>query len=711
MESDVIADEVVIMASSGIRHTFSDRLVSRGGAWLALGLALLILAGLFGALGQADAPAGTAQAPTTSESAQAEELLDAFPDADQQSVLVVVSRTDGEDLTSQDLADVESQAPALEDYTDGPISEPVVSDDGQAALLVTPIEVGESNTETAEVIGDLRSEISAFSLTGLELQVTGGPAFGADIASAFDNADFTLLAVTIAIVAVLLIVTYRSPILWLIPLTVVAIADRAASVVTTSLGAEFDLRFDAGIISVLVFGAGTNYALLLISRYREELPSHADHREALSVAWRKAVPAVLASNVTTVLAVLTLALAAVPDTQGIGITAAAGLVLALAAILFVLPPVLAVCGRRIFWPFVPRPGEQVQQGRVWSRIATQVMKRPAASLASGVALLGVMTAGLLGTSVGLDQMEKFRVQSESAVGLEVLSEHFPPGEAQPIWIVANSEGAEDVTAAAQDVEGVVRAHPSGESEDESLTQIMVTSEYTPDTDQSLDQITELRDAAHAVDEADALVGGAVASEADARDGSQRDLLTIAPLVLTIIFVGLLILLRSIVAPVLLLVVNLASSVAAIGAGAWLSRVLFDQPALDHQVPLLAFLFLVALGIDYTIFLVLRARSETGTYGTREGMRLAVSRTGSVITSAGIVLAGVFAALGLLPLVTLGQLGLIVAIGVIVDTFIVRSVVVPAIFGLLGERIWWPSRPARSAGESTYEHRERTLDPS
>lgn len=490
--------------------------------------------------------------------------------------------------------------------------------------------------------------------------------------------------------------TYRSPILWLIPLAVVALADGLAGRITAAAGSAWGLQFDAGIISVLVFGAGTNYALLLISRYREELQTTEDHRAALSTAWRKTAPAIIASNVTVVLALLTLVLAVIPGTHGLGISSAIGLLIALGSVLFLLPPLLAVCGRAVFWPLVPRPGDERRQGRIWRGIAGGVVRRPVVALLAGGALLAVMAAGLFGTSVGLDQGEKFRVPSESAAGLEVFSAHFPAGEAQPILIVADTAQAQDVVTAAKGVEGVVRVQPIGTTADGDLTKIMVTSEYAPSTGRSLSQITALRDAVHAVPDAQALVGGAVATDLDARTGNQQDLLLIAPLVLLVSFLVLLVLLRSIVAPVLLLAVNLASALAAIGAGAWLSRVLFGQHALDLQVPLLAFLFLVALGIDYTIFLVHRARAEAADRGTRQGMVEAIAHTGGVITSAGIVLAAVFAALGVLPLVTLGQLGLIVGVGVIVDTLVVRTVIVPAIFALVGDRIWWPGRLRRPA---------------
>ena len=632
-----------------------------------------------------------------------------FPNSDRQSVLVVATRDDGAKLSSEEIATLEGLLPVLDTRSDAESTGPMVSEDGEAAVLIAPITVGETSTDTAAVIKALRADIADHALTGMTLQVTGGPAFGADVAASFEGADFTLLLVTVLIVAILLIVTYRSPVLWLIPLVAVGLADGLAGRVTAAAGAAWDLQFDAGIISVLVFGAGTNYALLLISRYREELHSVEDHRQALSAAWRKTIPAILASNVTVVLALLTLVLAVIPGTRGLGISAAIGLLIALAGVLFLLPPLLAVCGRKVFWPFVPRPGETPRQGRAWRSIASGVVRRPIASLLAGTALLAVMMTGLFGTSVGLDQVEKFRVQSESATGLEILSDHFPAGEAQPIFIVSNTTEADEVLDAVRGVAGVVRAHPIGTPDDESLTKIMVTSEYAPSTDQSLDQITQLRDVVHEVPGSDAVVGGAVATDLDSRIGNLQDFWLVAPLVLAVSFLVLLVLLRSVLAPVLLLTVNLASTVAAIGAGAWLSRVLFSQHALDLQVPLLAFLFLVALGIDYTIFLVHRARAEAHLRGTREGMVEAVAHTGGVITSAGIVLAAVFAALGVLPLVTLGQLGLIVGVGVLVDTLVVRTVIVPAIFSLLGDRIWWPGKFVARQGELTHEPRERAVD--
>lgn len=704
-------------------------LVSPRGAWLVLGALVLLVTLLFGLLSGAGEDRPTQSAPPDSESARAEAVLDAFPGADEQSVMVVASRPGGGTMSDDDRAQLDELGTRLGEG-DREVSGPIVSDDGEAALLMVPITVGESNTETAETVDALRETIAAdtgaeaLEDSGLEFLVTGGPAIGADIASAFDGADFTLLIVTIAIVALLLIVTYRSPILWLLPLIVIGTADGLAGRVTAAIGDGLDLQFDAGIISVLVFGAGANYALLLISRYREELSRHPDHRVALATAWRHTVTTILASNLTVVLALLSLVVAVIPGTRGLGITAAAGLVIAAGAVLLALPPVLAICGTRVFWPFVPRladdadlaeadqfaeaaDGAAADRGAAssrgsaqsattptfWRAIATRVVARPGIHLGVGIALLAVMATGFIGTTVGLDQSEKFRVQSESAQGLDVLGEHFPPGESQPIWIVADAAEADEVVDAVSSIDGVVRAGTVDEAtvDGNRVAKVMVTGEYEPDSTEGLALVETIRAEAHAVDGAHAEVGGAAATELDARDGNARDFATIAPLILAISFLVLLAILRAPLVALTLLVVNVASTAAAIGLGSALSRVLFGQAAIDAQVPILAFLFLVALGIDYSIFLSHRAKKESALHGSRQGIVEALAHTGGVITSAGIVLAGVFAALGMLPLMVLGQLGLIVGVGVLVDTVLVRTVIVPSIIALAGPRIWWPDR--------------------
>ncbi len=654
----------------------------------------LALAALIGVLGRADLPSGADALVPESESAQVAALADEFADADDQSLLVVVSRNDGAKLTPADVADVSALVPAIEAQTGAPSAGPFTSADGEAAVIQATVTLGGEEDAAAHAVEGLREVIADHPIGGMAVQVTGGAAFGVDVAAAFDGADLTLLLVTIGIVALLLIATYRSPVLWLVPLAVVAFADQLAGTATAALGVALGLQFDVGIVSVLVFGAGTNYALLLISRYREELVRDADHRAALARAWRASLPAIVASNATVVISLLTLLLAVVPGTRGLGIASALGLVIALAAVVFVLPPALAVCGRGVFWPLIPRPGRPQERVGAWRVIGARVVARPLLPAVAGVLLLAIMSTGLLGTQLGLTQAERFRVPSESAAGLEVLGDHFSPGEAQPMIVVADSSDTDAVVKAIDDVPGVERTVPVADSEDGSLTRLMVVGDAEPGSAASVQLVRDVRTAAHGAS-ADALVGGPAGAAVDARDANIRDFLVIAPLVLLVTFVVLVVLLRALTAPLVLLMVNALSAVAAIGAGAWLGKTLFGWDALDLQVPLLAFLFLVALGVDYTIFLVHRARAEAATSGTRAGMVDAVAATGGVITSAGIVLAGVFAALGMLPLVTLGQLGLIVGVGVLVDTLVVRTLVVPALFSMVGDRMWWPGaiRPA------------------
>lgn len=704
-------------------------LTSKRGSWLVLGGVVVLVVLLFGLLSGAGEDRPNETAPADSESTQAQQTLDKFPEADKQSVMVVASNKDGSELSADDQAELKklgtSLGDSVGDESTDPVTGPILSDDKQAALLMVPITVGMTNSDTAETVDDLRTAITddptASGLTdaGMSLLVTGGPAIGADIASAFNGADFTLLIVTIVIVALLLIITYRSPILWLLPLIVIGTADGLASTVTAAVGDWLDLQFDAGIISVLVFGAGANYALLFISRYREELRRIADHRTALAEAWTHTATTILASNLTVVLSLLSLVFAIIPGTRGLGITAAVGLLIAAAAVLFALPPVLAICGKKMFWPFIPKvedadaeqnkdeeltPAEAAAADRstapagaakpsIWRTIATRVVRRPGLHLGAGIVILGVMATGFIGSSIGLDQTEKFRVQSESTQGLDVLSDHFPPGESQPIWIVANTDHADQVVDSVSDMDGIVRASAIEDTniDGTSVTKIMATGEFEPDSAKGLDLVKDIRTDVHAIDGANAQVGGAAATELDARDSNQSDFFTIVPMILAISFIILLGILRAPIAAFTLLLVNVVSSAAAIGLGAFLSRMIFDQSALDAQVPILAFLFLVALGIDYSIFLAHRAKKESVIHGGRQGMIEAVAHTGGVITSAGIVLAGVFAALGMLPLMVLGQLGLIVGVGVLVDTLIVRTVIVPSIFGLVGNRIWWPNK--------------------
>ena len=654
-------------------------------SWV-LALAVLIVSGaLMGLIGSDDSSEQSpVPVPTSAESARADAVRAQLPGGDQVPAIVVYSRRDGAALTPADLGAIKQQ----------PV---VVAEDGRAAVATVPLDAGLSGFALGDAVKALRDSARDGLPDDLRVEVTGGPAFGADIANSFSGANITLLAVTALVVALLLIVTYRSPVLWLVPLGVIGFADRVAAVVGSAIAQAVGMTPDgstSGITSVLVFGAGTNYALLMISRYREELGRTENHRDALRVAVRQAGPAILASNATVVLALLTLVLASSPSTRSLGVQAASGLVVAAVFVLLVLPPLLALFGRRLFWPFVPKVGAKpLTDSGIWHRIADAVARRPARVTTVAVAGLLLLCLGLLTTPIGLSQTEQFRVQAESVSGYDTLAAHFPSGLTNPTRVIAATGKAAEVEQAITSTPGVVSANPAGASPD-GLSQWSVVLSAEPASDDAFRTIDTLRDSVHDVDSG-ALVGGPDAQARDASAAAARDRLVIIPAILAVVLIVLYVLLRSALAPLILVAVTVLSALAALGLGGWASVHIFGFPALDNTAPLFAFLFLVALGVDYTIFLVTRAREETPAHGTRDGIVRAVSATGAVITSAGIVLAAVFCVLGVLPLIVLTQIGIIVGLGILLDTFVVRTVIIPALFTLIGPRIWWPA--LRDAG--------------
>ncbi len=663
----------------------------------AIALAILVLSGaVMGLVGSNDSAGQSPNSlPTSAESYQVDQLLAEFPDSDTAPVILVLSRPDGADLTPADIdAATAAQNRLLavdRSVPDQPGPPPIVAPDGKAAIAIVQVDSKLSGFTLDDLITDLRSAATENLPPDLRAQVTGGPAFGADIANSFSGANFTLLAVTALVVAVLLIVTYRSPILWLVPLAVIGFADRFATTVGTVLAQATGLSFDgstSGITSVLVFGAGTNYALLLISRYREELRRESDHRRALRNAVRHAGPAIVASNATVVLSLLTLLLAILPSTRSLGALAAAGLVVAAVFVLFVLPPLLALFGPKLFWPFAPKETDRdtTTEG-VWHSVAAGVAKRPVVTASVTIAALLACCAALFGTQIGLSQTEQFRVTAESVEGFDTLSQHFPAGSADPITVLAPTDEVDSVIGIVEGIGGVVSVDRVADS-DTGLTRLSVVTDAAPASDASFTVVENLRSALSDVD--GARVGGSDAKALDTTDASARDRLVVIPAILVVVLAVLVLLLRAVVAPLILVATTVLSAVAAIGIGSWVSLHIFGFPALDDNTPLFAFLFLVALGVDYTIFLVTRTREETHLHGTRSAIVRAVSATGGVITSAGIVLAAVFCVLGVLPLITLTQLGIIVGLGILLDTFVVRTVVIPALFTLIGPRIWWPN---------------------
>ena len=603
----------------------------------------------------------------------------------------MLSRYDGSTLAPGDLAAAESarqRALSSAGVAGAPL---IVSPDGRAAVAPIPM-AATSGSALTEAVTRLRTSAAAGLPTGIAVEVTGGPAFGADIGNAMSSANVTLLLVTASVVAVLLVVTYRSPILWLVPLTVIGFADGLSTALGTIVSRFTGLAFDgatAGITSVLVFGAGTNYALLLISRYREELTSTDDHRDALRTAVGRAGPAIVASNATVVLALLTLVFAAAPATRSLGVHAACGLVVALLLVLLVLPPLLSLFGTRLFWPFIPRQGARpaVTTG-VWHGIAEWVTGHAGRVAVTSVVVLGLMGIGLLGTPVGLSQTEQFRVKAESVTGYETLSAHFPSGLTDPTLVIGDTGRAAAIRQAIPTTPGVASAGDTGSSAS-GLTRWSVILDAPPASPEAFKTVGALRESVKKADPT-AMVGGSDAQALDSRDAAVHDRQVLIPAILAVVLIVLYALLRAALAPLVLVAVMVLSAMSALGLGGWASVHVLGMPALDYATPLFAFLFLVALGVDYTIFLVTRAREETPAHGTREGIVRAVSATGPVITSAGIVLAAVFCVLAVLPLIVLTQLGVIVGLGILLDTFVVRTVVIPALFTLIGPRIWWPA---------------------
>lgn len=674
----------------------------RRSVWAVLALSVAtsgLLIALAPGLKVSDDP--TAGLPAAAASTTVAELQQQLPSGQLNPALVVYSRPGGT-LTEADVAAVAAQGDRLGALAlDGRVSPPQVAPDGSAALVAVPLSGEVTGAENSERVAAIRDVVRADLPAGVVGQVTGGAGFAADIQNAFDGADITLLATTAGVVALLLILTYRSPVLWIVPLAVVATADRVVVALVGLVSQGGSIPFDestAGIVSVLVFGAGTDYALLLIARYREELQRTEDRRQAMRDAVVGAGPAVAASGTTVVLALLTLLAATFGGTRAIGVAGAIGITVALLFGLVVLPAALVVCPRGLFWPLVPRVGVQRESGRLWRRIGRATARRPWPVIAASVVLLAGLSAGTLTTGYGLSQEDTFRTRAESVDGLRTLSASFPAGVVSPVVVMTTPDRADAVVRAVEDVPGVASVSRGESTPTLAEVDVVITAE--PDTAASYDTVRALRTASAAADPG-ALVGGSVATNLDARDASVRDLQLITPLILLVVALVLVALLRALVAPLVLILTVVLSFFAALGAGSLSFRYVFGFPALDYQVPLLAFLFLVALGVDYNIFLVSRAQEEARRLGTRRGVVEALAVTGGVITSAGVLLAAVFTVLGVLPVIVLTEIGIIVGLGVLLDTLLVRTVLVPALVHVLGDRFWAPGRLSRGnpAGRS------------
>jgi len=682
-------------------------ITGRGTAWLVLAATAIAVGMLFALLPSAsgdDFP--SAGLPDSSQAAQVDTLLADFPSAQETAAIIVWSR-DGAALTAADTAAITARAEALQTQSTTPTATmPQFSEDGQAALSVVPLESSGVTADITQLAADIRALASSDLPAGLTSYVTGPVGFQADITDAFAGADVRLLLVTVIVVAVLLIVTYRSPVLWIVPLLVVGAADALAGLVAGALATPLGFTLDAsisGILSVLVFGAGTNYALLLVARYREELLHRQSRNEAMLIAVRSAGPAIAASGGTVALSLLTLVFAELSGNRALGIACAIGVVIAILFALLVLPAALVVCGRGLFWPFIPRvragADPDAEPTGLWARLGRGVSRRPITVAIVSSLAIGSLSLGLIGASVGLSQADQLLGQPESVLGQAVVDESFSAGLTSQTVVLTPDDTSGDAAALAEGVAGVVSVQPIETAN--GLTRLNVSLASEPGSEATFTTIEALRasyaDASGPV--SDSLVGGSDATALDTKTLAQRDQNLIIPLILAIVFTILALLLRSLVAPVLLIVTVLATFFASLGASNLIFQNLLGFPAFDTTVVLFAFLFLVALGVDYNIFLTTRAREESARHSTRPGMVRALSSTGAVITSAGVLIAAVFAVLGVLPVVALTQIGVIVCIGVLLDTLVVRTVLVPALVFIAGDRFWWPSRPGQHPSQA------------
>ncbi len=675
-----------------------------------------------------------------------------------------------------------------------PFVGPVCSQDGKAALVTAYIKGNGESDDILDPVDFWRDTVSDPG-GGLEVKITGGAGYAADAIKVFEGINGTLLLAAVSLVIFLLIVIYRSPIFFWIPLASVIFAEMLARSVgygLSELGVTINGQ-SSSIMSVLVLGAGTDYALLIVARYREELHHTEDRHAAMQAAMTSAGPAVFASAATVIAALLCLSIAKVNGTSGLGPIGAMGVACAAISMLTLLPALLTIFGRRAFWPFVPHTpnwsaptdvaqsgiGKRIVEGsrfggllpvigaalvaiillpitvitallrrfvslvtggRVktpsvvslfdgpifkpyevrrtkhehlsdathgfWKRVGDRVAIRPARVMTGSIAVLLVMCAGLAFFSTDLTTNDGYRTSVESVEGQDLLAESFPAGASAPADVIVPPGGDVQAVQAALEQTNGIDAVTGPVAEGEQGTLIQATLDPPPYSTQAFDLVEPIRAAASGA-VAGTLVGGASAVEFDVREAAGWDSTVIPPIVLVVVFLILVLLLRAVVAPLILIGTVILSFLAALGVGYFVFDLIFDFPGSDPSLPLFAFVFLVALGVDYNIFLMARAREETLKHGTREGMLRALAVTGGVITSAGIVLAGTFSVLAVLPLVFLTEIGFVVAFGVLLDTFLVRSVLVPAIVLKLGPKVWWPSQLAKTDGAGAGDE-QRTL---
>jgi RND superfamily putative drug exporter len=668
--------------------------------WAVLVFWLVIVAvtgPLAGKLTGAEKNDASAWLPAKAESTKVLDVQSRFQSPNIFTAVVVYDRPSG--LTSADKAKAAADArrfASVAGVVRNQLTGPVLSTDGKALETIVPVNLGSNGWNGAAAAATTLRTIAQANGSGLSSHIAGPLGNAADSANAFKGIDGILLYSTLAVVIVLLLITYRSPVLWLLPVISAGVALTTAQGLIYLL-AKHGLTVNAqsaGILLVLVFGAGTDYALLLTARYREELRRHEDRHEAMAVALRRAGPAIIASAGTVIVSLLTLTIAGLNSTKSLGPVLAIGVVVALLAMMTLLPALLVIFGRWMFWPVKPAYGtEDPTTKGFWARVGRRIAVRPRVVWVVTAVILGAMAIGLTGLKAGgLTTAQGFRHTPDSVVGQTVIDQHFPAGAGQPVIVIGNEPHAAQLASAVKATPGITGVIGPFSRAGHAYLQGTLTA--APDSQAGYNTIDRVRAAVHAVPGADALVGGNTAINLDVERASAHDRTVIIPVILVVVFLILGLLLRALIAPIMLIATVVLSFAAALGVSALMFNHVFNFGGADTSFPLFVFVFLVALGIDYNIFLMTRVREEAGKHGPRRGALTGLSTTGGVITSAGAVLAGTFAALATLPVTFLAELGFAVAFGVLLDTIVVRSVLVTALNLDLGRWVWWPSKLAR-----------------
>ena len=696
-----------------MHRQIAGKLTGRVTKWIVLGVwvVLFIVAGSLSAkLVDVQNNEASTWLPESAESTKVVEELSETVDPNDIPTLVVYERAGG--LTEADLATIDEQGAEIakiKGVTDDGVLTPgvaeqipdlpfeLLSEDGEVAISSFVFNFGEAGWNDIPPRADEVREIAAIDGVTVHLAGFGGQA--ADSAEAFEGIDTTLVLATLSVVILVLLLTYRSPLLWLLPIVSVVFAYSVSGGVVYLLAKYAGLTVNGqtqAILPILVIGAGTDYALLLVARYREELRRHDDRHEAMAFALHRAAPAILASSATVAIGLLCLAFADLNSTAGLGPVLAVGIAITFLVMVTLLPALLVIFGRWMFWPKRPAFGStEPNTTGFWSRVGARIAPRPRKVWVITAVVLGICCLGLFRLDAsGLSTEDTYTKEFDSIKGQKILVEHGLQDNSNTAQIVTDADQLDAVVAAIEDVDGL-----GGTTEPQQISEDRVFFEATIGEDISstaaFDIVEAARDAVHGVAGADALVGGGSAFYLDTKVSSIRDNKVIIPLVLLVVLLILVFLLRSLLSPLLLIGTVVLSFGAALGISAVLFEYVFGFAGSDPGFPLFAFVFLVALGIDYNIFLMTRVREETATSGTRQGSLVALASTGGVITSAGIVLAATFLVLGSIPFVFLAQLGVTVALGVLIDTMIVRSVLVTALNLDIGGKIWWPSNLDRN----------------